>query len=67
MKIMNKDLRVGFADFWPEITDENIFIPILSKYFNVILDDKNPDVLIHSIFGGMKNTPKYKCKKILFY
>jgi len=62
---MNK-LRVAFVDFWPEFKEENIFLPILQKYFNVEITTFNPDVVIHSIFGGMKESPNYKCKKILF-
>ena len=59
-------LRISFLDFWPEFPDENIFLPILQKYFDVEETMSNPQIIIHSIFGGMKNTPKYKCKKILF-
>jgi alpha(1,3/1,4) fucosyltransferase len=59
-------LNVAFLDFWPEIKDENIFLPILQKHFEVEVTTLNPDVVIHSIFGGMKQTPQYKCKKILF-
>lgn len=60
-------LRVAFLDFWPDFQqDENIFLPILKKYFDVEVTSNNPDVIIHSIFGGMKETPNYKCKKILF-
>jgi len=59
-------LRVAFLDFWPEITDENIFLPILKKHFDVEITKDNPDVVIHSIFGGMRETPNYSCKKILF-
>ena len=29
-------LRVAFLDFWPQFEeDENIFLPILKKYFDV--------------------------------
>ena len=60
-------LKIWFADFWPEFEkDENIFLPILQKHFDVEVTMNNPDVIIHSIFGGMTQTPKYKCKKILF-
>jgi alpha(1,3/1,4) fucosyltransferase len=59
-------LKVAFLDFWPEIKDENVFLPILKKYFDVEINTTNPDVIFHSIFGGMRETPKYKCKKILF-
>jgi alpha(1,3/1,4) fucosyltransferase len=62
---MNK-LKVAFLDFWPEIKDENIFLPILQKSFEVEVTKNDPDVVIHSVFGGMKETPRYKCKKILF-
>ena len=61
-----ENLKVAFLDFWPEIDKENIFLPILRKHFDVEVTTINPDVIIHSIFGGMKETPKYKCKKILF-
>lgn len=59
-------LKIAFLDFWPEISYENIFLPILEKHFDVEETLNNPDVIIHSIFGNMKETPKYNCKKILF-
>ena len=59
-------LRVGFVDFWPEWNNENFILPILSKHYNVLLNQSNPDVLFHSIFNGMRETPKYQCKKILY-
>jgi hypothetical protein len=60
------DLRITYTDFWPEWSYENFIQPILEKNFNVIIDQKNPDVVFHSIFGRMSQTPKYKAKKILF-
>jgi len=60
------ELKIAYADFWPEWDDENFIEPILRKHFYVTLDQNNPDVLFHSIFGGMKETQKYKCEKILF-
>jgi hypothetical protein len=59
-------LRVAYADFWPEWDQENFIQPILEKHFDVVVDQRNPDVLFHSLFNGMKDTPKYKCKKIFF-
>jgi len=59
-------LKVALVDFWPEIEHENIFLPILEKHFDVQVTRINPDIVIHSIFGRMQETPKYKCKKILF-
>ena len=61
------DLRIAYVDFWPAFEqDEDIFTPLLSKYFNVIIDNENPDVVFHSIFNGQRNIHKYnKVKKIL--
>jgi hypothetical protein len=59
-------LKICFCDLWPEFDVENIFLPILKKYYDVEINTSNPDIIIHSIYGGFKETPKYKCKKILF-
>lgn len=59
-------LKITYADFWPEWeTGENFIQPILEKHFNVVVVQKNPDVLFHSIFNRMADTPRYKCKKVL--
>ncbi|MCK9446500.1 glycosyltransferase family 10 [bacterium] len=58
------DLHVAFVDFWPEWKDEDFITPIISKYYNIIIDNKNPDIIFYSIFGH--NNENYKCKKILF-
>jgi len=62
---MVETLRIAYADFWPEWPMENFVQPILEKHYNVVVDQKNPDVLFHSIFNRMQDTPKYKCKKVL--
>ena len=60
-------LKIWFTNVWPEfIKDENIFLPILQKHFEVEITSNNPDVVIHSIFGGITDAQKFKCKKILF-
>jgi len=59
-------LKIWFADFWPDWNYEDFITPILKKYFDITLDANNPDVLFHSIFNQIKDTPRYKCKKILF-
>lgn len=59
-------LRIAYADFWPEWSEENFIEPILKKHFDVKIDYEKPDVLFHSVFGGKTETPRYKCKKILF-
>lgn len=58
-------LKIAYADFWPEWSQENFIEPILKKHYNVVIDQNKPDVLIHSIFNGRRDTPKYRCKKIL--
>jgi hypothetical protein len=62
------DLRIWYCDLWPEfLSDENIFTPILSKHFNVILDKVHPDVVFHSIFNGQRDIQNFKnAKRILF-
>lgn len=63
---MNKpDLKIWFTDFWPEWNIEDFITPILNGHFNVTLSKSNPDVLFHSIFNRMVETPKFKCKKVL--
>jgi hypothetical protein len=58
-------LCIAFADFWPEWNLEDFISPILKKYFDVEYNNHNPDVIFHSIFNRMQETPKYKCKKVL--
>lgn len=57
-------INVKFVDYWPEWSIEDFITPILKKYYNVIVSNK-PDVVFHSIFNGMKESPTYKCKKVL--
>ena len=59
-------IKIWFTDFWPEWNYEDFITPILKKHFEVVLDKDNPDVLFHSIFNRMQDTPNYKCKKILY-
>jgi hypothetical protein len=63
---MMDSIKIAFIDFWPEWGDEDFITPILEKKYKVIIDPRNPDIVFHSIFGGMKETPRYKCKKVLF-
>lgn len=57
-------IRIAYADFWPEWEYENFIQPILEKYYNVVVDQKKPDILFYSIFGNKQ--ANYKCKKILY-
>ena len=60
-----KTIRIWFADFWPEWNVEDFITPILSNEYSVILDKNKPDILFHSIFNRMQESPKYTCKKVL--
>ncbi len=63
---MMEKLKIAFVDVWPEFVHLEDFIsPILKKKFDVVIDKNDPDVLFHSIFNRMSETPRYKCKKIL--
>lgn len=57
-------IKIWFTDFWPEWKDEDFITPILEKYFDVVIDQHNPDILFYSIFGNSHT--KYTCKKILY-
>jgi len=60
-------LKIAFPDFWGgHFKKENIFLLTLQKYFDVAVDEENPDVIIYSIYNERKDAPKYKCKKILY-
>jgi alpha(1,3/1,4) fucosyltransferase len=58
-------IKIAFADFWPEWNVEDFITPILRKHYDVINDKSSPDVVFHSIFNRMVETPKYKAKKVL--
>lgn len=58
-------IKIAFADMWEPFEKEDFITPILKTKYNVVIDQKNPDVLFHSIFNRMSQTPKYKCKKVL--
>ena len=59
-------IKIAYVDFWPEWPEENFIEPILKKKYEVVVDQQNPDILVHSVFNKMRDTPKYKCKKILY-
>jgi len=46
-----KTIRLDFRYFWKGFEkDNNFFIDFLKQYYNVILDEKNPDYVIFSVF-----------------
>ena len=64
MEDTRKKLRIAYIDFWPEWSTENFITPVLQKYFDVIENKYNPEVVFFSIFG--RDHLKYNCKKILY-
>lgn len=60
-----QQLKIWFADFWPEWNIEDFITPILKKHYDIVIDKNSPDVLFHSIFNRMSDTPNFKCKKVL--
>lgn len=65
------DIRITFADFWPSFQySDNYFYNLLSTKYNVILDDKDPDILFFSVdYARRRERDKFKnrrCKKVFF-
>ena len=43
-------LTVDFVDFWPNLKKtDNYFYHLLSQEFDVVITDKEPDILFHSV------------------
>ena len=60
-----RTVRLWFSDFWPIFKiEDNFFLKIIDKKYNIILDDKNPEFLFYSVFGN--NFENYNCMKIQF-
>lgn len=52
-------------DFWKGFTMENfLFTEILKKHYQVVLDDKDPEIIFCSTFGNQYLN--YQCPRILF-
>lgn len=59
------ELVLWFEDFWQGFNPyKNYFMEIIQKYFRVKLDDKNPDYIICSMFGG--KTLEYEGVRIVY-
>lgn len=49
---MNRIVRIWFCDFWPNFNpNDNYFIRVLKNNYDLILDEKNPELIIFSVFG----------------
>lgn len=62
---MKQPLKLWFSDFWDRfIPSDNLFYNLLSQHYEIVLDAKQPDLLIYSCFGREYLT--YNCTR-LFY
>tara|TARA_B100001094_G_scaffold332417_1_gene404371 strand:+ start:6012 stop:6908 length:897 start_codon:yes stop_codon:yes gene_type:complete len=60
-------IKLGFTDMWGYAQynfnpADNYFTDLFCLDYDVQIDNKNPDLLLYSVFG--KNHKKYSCKKI---
>lgn len=63
--LFKKEIRIDFVDFWPNIDkSNNYFYNLLSGYYSILIDNKNPELIFYSCFGN--EHLKYKCKRIYF-
>ena len=62
-----KDIKLAVINFWTNFKfEESPTYLILKKHFNIIIDNKNPDFVISSVFGNIGNVLKYNCPRIQF-
>ena len=62
---MKPQLKIFFTDFWPVFNiNDNIFVDLLSKEFDLMITPDDPEYLFYSVFGTEFH--KYKCTRIFF-
>ena len=64
-------IRINFVDFWPNLVKtDNYFYHLLREEYDVLIDEKKPDLLFHSVDYAKKEEHKLyndlKTKKIFF-
>ncbi len=60
----SKKIKIYFTDFWPNFMfEDNYFYDLLKTEYEVIIDDKNPDLLFHSVYS--RNHTKYDSTKVI--
>jgi len=67
----NGKLKLNFCDFWPNFDKENnYFYHLLSRRYDVEIDEEDPDLLFFSVdYNRKKERDRYKdhrCKKIFY-
>ena len=58
-----KKIKVKFVDFWPNFENDNVFLPILQKYYDVEISD-TPDYIFGSVLGD--SYLDYDCVRIFY-
>lgn len=62
-----RTIKIYFTGFWEGFQYENnMFMNILKKRYQVILDSKDPDFLICSPLGRPYEYMKYDCPRIMY-
>lgn len=62
-----KTVKVYFSGFWKSFDyQDNMFMYILKKRYNVVLDSVDPDFLICSPLGEPYEYQKYNCPRIMY-
>ena len=62
-----KEIKVSFVGFWDGFDIyHNIFIEILAKRHNVVIDERKPDYIFCSIFGSGFDYLQYNGVRIFF-
>ncbi|MCI8674011.1 MAG: hypothetical protein HFI89_11105 [Lachnospiraceae bacterium] len=58
-----KKIKVNFVDFWPNFENDNVFLPILQKYYDVEISN-TPDYIFGSVLGD--SYLDYDCVRIFY-
>ena len=66
-----KKLKINFVDFWPNfLKEDNYFYHLLSREFDVVIDEHDPDLLFFSVdYNKASERDRFvnhRCKKIFF-
>jgi hypothetical protein len=64
-------LKINFVDFWPNfLKEDNYFYHLLSRRFDVVIDEHDPDLLFFSVdYNKSRERDRFvnhRCKKIFY-
>lgn len=64
-----KTLRLSYRSMWPDHdpykTPRDFFLYCLEKYYNVVIDNQSPDVVIYSVFGPVPQSKEYTSTPVM--